>query len=342
MGSTAHRIITIGASAGGVEALQSLVRELPADLPVPIFVVLHLSADSPGLMPAILSRAGTLVAKHPDDGEAIAPGRIYVAPPDTHMLVDPAGRIRLSRGPKENRFRPAIDPLFRSAAHAFGPRVVGVVLTGALDDGTAGLWAIKRHGGLAVVQDPKDAFVPSMPLSALRYVDVDHCVPLARVAPLLRRLADDTVAPRLDLEARQMDVESRLILGEGTEQDINRLGPPSPYACPDCHGSLHEIREDNLVRYRCHVGHAYSTDTLLSDLTRKVGDALWNALRAIQESATLLREQAEQARTDGDLALCGQYLQKVETARMNADAVKAVAMRQERLTRDRLKAMETG
>jgi two-component system chemotaxis response regulator CheB len=342
MGSTAHRIITIGASAGGIEALKSLVHGLPADLPVPIFVVLHLSADSPGLMPTILSRAGTLVAKHPVEGEAMAPARIYVAPPDQHMLVDPAGRIRLSRGPKENRFRPAIDPLFRSAAHAFGSRVVGVVLTGALDDGTAGLWAIKRHGGMAVVQDPKDAFVPSMPLSALRYVDVDHCVPLSGIGPLLTHLAEKTVAAPSDREVRQMDIESRLILGEGTEQDINELGPPSPYACPDCHGSLHEIREDNLVRYRCHVGHAYSTDTLLSDLTRKVGEALWNALRAIQESATLLRQQAEQARLEGDLALCGQYLQKVQTARMNADAVKEVAMRQERLTRDRVQVMETG
>ena len=138
-------------------------------------------------------------------------------------------------------------------------------------------------------------------------------------------------------EGRTMDIETKILLGEGSETDVDALGPPSPYACPDCHGSLHEIKEDSLVRYRCHVGHAYSIDTLLSELTRKVGEALWNALRAIQESATLLRQEAEHARAEGDDALYGRYLQQVETAHMNADAVRVVAMRQERLTRDRVR-----
>lgn len=338
MGSTTHRIITIGASAGGIEALQSIVRTLPAELPAAIFVVLHISADSPGLLPMILRRAGAMAADHPDDGATIETGRIYVAPPDHHMLLDPSGRIRLSRGPKENRFRPAIDPLFRSAAHAFGPRVVGVVLTGALDDGTAGLWAIKRHDGVTVIQDPNDAIVPSMPLSALQYVDADHCAPAAAIGPLLTRLAAEPVAAPLEIEVRTMDIETKILLGEGTEEDVASLGPPSHYACPDCHGSLHEIKEDGLVRYRCHVGHAYSIDTLMSELTRRVGEALWSALRAIQESTLLLRQEAEHARGEGDLALYGRYLQKVQTTQMNADAVRVVAMRQERLSRDRIKS----
>lgn len=336
MGSSTRRIITIGASAGGVAALQHVMRSLPTDLSAPVFVVLHMSADSPGLLPAILTRAGALTAEHPVDGEIFVPGRIYVAPPDHHVLLDPAGRVRVSRGPKENRFRPAIDPLFRSAAHAFGSRVIGVVLTGALDDGTAGLWAIKRHGGATIVQDPDEAFVPSMPQSALRYVDVDHCMSIAEIGPLLARLAEEPVTITSPTETRAMDIESKILLGEGSEQDVRTLGAPSPYACPECHGSLHEIREDELVRYRCHVGHAYSTDTLLSELTKKISEALWSALRAIQESAILLRQEADRAQTDGNTPLCGRYLQKVKSAHMNADAVRVVALRQERLTRDRV------
>ena len=334
--SSTHRIITIGASAGGVEALQTIAAALPADLPAAVFVVMHMSADSPGLLPMILDRAGALPASHPFDHEVLAPGRIYVAPPDRHMLLDPSGRIRLSRGPKENRFRPAVDPLFRSAAHAFGPRVVGVVLTGALDDGTAGLWAVKRHEGVTVVQDPRDALVPSMPESALRYVTVDHCLPIGAIGPLLTRLAMEPVTLTSTKEAREMDIESKLLLGEGTVEEALSLGKPSGYACPECHGSLLEIEEDSLVRYRCHVGHAYSIDTLLSELTKKVSEALWNALRAIQESATLLRQEAEHARVEGDVVLCGRYLQKVKSAQMNADAVRVVALRQERLSRERV------
>ncbi len=333
-----HRIIAIGTSAGGVEALQHVVRALPADLPAAVLVVMHMGADSPGLLPAILGRLSALPVSHPVDGQQLVKGRIYVAPPDQHLLVEPPGRIRLSRGPKENRFRPAIDPLFRSAAHAFGPRVIGVVLTGALDDGTAGLWTIKRHGGVAVVQDPKDALVSSMPLSALRYVEVDHCLPLIEIGPLLARLAEEPLTVPLQPEVRTMDIETKILLGEPMDPDQAwELGPPSHYACPECHGTLQEIQEGSLIRYRCHVGHAYSVDALLSELTRKASDALWNALRAIEETAKLLREEAEHARKEKDLTLCERFLQKTRAAQMNADAVRTVAMRQEQLSRDRVK-----
>src|ERR1044071_8567923 len=165
-------ILTIGASAGGVEALRVLVSLLPTELPAALFVVLHIPQDAPSLLPALLQRAGSLPARHPADNTPIENGRIYVAPPNRHMLLEP-GRVRLVHGPKENRHRPAIDPLFRSAAKAYGPRVVGVILTGALDDGTQGLEVVKKCGGVTIVQNPEEAIVPSMPLSALRYVEVD-------------------------------------------------------------------------------------------------------------------------------------------------------------------------
>src|SRR5690349_180578 len=182
-----HDIIVTRASAGGVEALRAVVAVLPADLPAAVFVVLHIPAQSPSMMPSILSRAGPLPAAHPTDGEPIRPGHIYVAPPDCHLLIDHE-RVRGVRGPRENRTRPAVDPLFRTAARAYGPRVVAVVLTGTLDDGTAGLQAVKQRGGLAVVQDPRDAMYAGMPRSALQHTPVDYVVPLSEIGPLISRL----------------------------------------------------------------------------------------------------------------------------------------------------------
>src|SRR5262245_32648369 len=183
-----HDIIVLGASAGGIEALTDLVPQLPAALPVAIFVVVHLPPHSPSILPRLLTQAGPLPATHATDGEAIQPGHIYVAPPDFHLLLTP-GTVRVVRGPQENLCRPAIDPLFRSAAAAYGPRAIGVILTGSLRDGTAGLLTIKQRGGVAVVQDPADALFPNMPRSALEYVDVDYCVPLAELAGVLARVA---------------------------------------------------------------------------------------------------------------------------------------------------------
>jgi two-component system chemotaxis response regulator CheB len=179
-----HDIITIGASAGGVEAFKKIVHELPPALQAAIFVVLHISPEGPSVLPDILNRAGPLPALHPRDGDKIQLGKIYIAPPDHHLLIR-RGHIHLFRGPKENNVRPAIDPLFRTAARAYGPRVIGVVLTGVLDDGTAGLLAIKARGGITVVQDPDDALFSGMPESAMKYADVDHCLPLAFLSPLL-------------------------------------------------------------------------------------------------------------------------------------------------------------
>src|SRR5918995_987625 len=180
-------IIVMGASAGGLSAFNRIIKQLPEDSNATVFIVWHVSPYSTSILPEILNRAGKLKSKHPKDGEPIELGKIYIAPPDHHLLLEP-GRIRLTKGPRENRFRPAIDPLFRSAAQVYGPAAIGVILTGNLDDGTAGLWAIKQLGGTAIVQDPAEAMFPAMPTSALAHVRVDHTVPLAAIAPLLIRL----------------------------------------------------------------------------------------------------------------------------------------------------------
>lgn len=221
-------LIVIGASAGGLETLRELVAGLPAEFPAPIAIVMHMAPESPGLLPEILTRAGRLTARTPRHGERLQTGRIYVAPPDYHLLVEP-GRLRLSKGPRENRFRPAIDPLFRSAAQVYGPRAIGVILSGNLDDGTAGLWAIRQLGGIAVVQSPEDALFPSMPDNALRHVRVDHVLPVAQIPALLSRLTADTLpAPEPAVMApHNLDLEVR-IAGEDDplRAGVTSIGPP--------------------------------------------------------------------------------------------------------------------
>ncbi|HEY8599580.1 MAG TPA: chemotaxis protein CheB, partial [Thermomicrobiales bacterium] len=191
---TGHDLIVIGTSAGGVQALLELLDDLPANLPAAICIVIHIPAESPSLLPRILQRRSALPVRHAVDGERIVPGHVYIAPPDHHLLVDP-GRLRLRHGPRENRCRPAVDPLFRSAALAYGPRLIGVVLTGALNDGTAGLAIIKRLGGVTIVQDPADALFPGMPASAQRHVAVDYSLPLADIAAALTRVAREPNGP---------------------------------------------------------------------------------------------------------------------------------------------------
>lgn len=250
-------IIVIGASAGGIEALRLIVRDLPKDFAASIFVVLHTAPQSPGILDQILARAGSLPATNATDKEQIQPGRMYVAPPDHHLLIEP-GIVRVTKGPKENRFRPAIDPLFRSAAQAYGARVVGLILTGGLDDGTAGLRAVKQLGGTAIVQDPEDAVAPSMPASARRYVEVDYCLPLVEIAAQLVRL---TGTPAEEKGAAQvqdgMEIETKIAKeDEAIGVGVRNLGKPSSYACPECHGVLLQLKEVDRIRFRCHTGHA--------------------------------------------------------------------------------------
>jgi len=290
------RLVVIGTSAGGIEALRDLVSDLPSDFPSPIAIVMHTSPQSPGLLHEILSRSGPLPAINPRDGERLRAGHMYVAPPDYHLLIEP-GRVRLSKGPRENRFRPAIDPLFRSAAQVYGPGAIGVIMTGNLDDGTAGLWAIKHLGGLAIVQDPDDALFPSMPEHALRAVAVDHRVPLSEIAALLIRLTTEA-EPLEPMAAAPKDLEIEVEIAK--EQDplkvgVEQLGAPSAIACPECHGVLREWKEDTRLRFRCHTGHAYSADSLLAEIGEGVETSTWNAIRALQEGSMLMRHLADHA-----------------------------------------------
>jgi two-component system chemotaxis response regulator CheB len=317
-------LVVIGASAGGIETLREIVRGLPAGLPASVLVVVHLPPRSPGLLPGILSRSGPLPAAHAVDGEELRPGRIFVAPSDFHMLVA-EGRIRLARGPRENLHRPAIDPLFRSAAVAYGPRAIGVVLTGALDDGTAGLSALKRCGGIAVVQDPEDATYPSMPRSALRNVRVDHCVPRTEVAALLDRLTREEPAARpRDPRPRDIALEVGMAAMDSSEEKLDQIGQRSTFTCPECHGTLWEMNEQGALRFRCHVGHAYTGETLLSQQSDGLEDALWAAARAFEENATLSERMADRSRSRGHEEVAMRFQNRVETARRRGQEIRAL------------------
>jgi two-component system chemotaxis response regulator CheB len=306
-----HDTIAIGASAGGIEALKEIVRGLPADLPAAVFVVVHIAAGSASVLPEILARHSELPVSHARDGMAIENGHIYIAPPDRHLLV--RDRImRLGRGPRENRSRPAVDPLFRSAARWRDGRTIGVVLSGSLDDGTAGLVAIKSHGGITVVQDPADALHEGMPQSALAHMAVDHVATAAQMAALLVKLVHQPAlrdprsipAPHHRLESTGPSSPPDLAEGVGGGADEGGAAPeaagaPSAFACPECGGPLHEVREGDLLRYRCRVGHAFSPESLQSSQSEAVESSLWTALQALTESALLNHQLARRARGRG-------------------------------------------
>lgn len=315
-------IVVIGASAGGVETLARLVAGFPKEFRATVFVAQHVSPGTPSNLPHILTRAGALPASHPEDGERHMAGRIYVAPPGHHLLVR-NGTMRLTRGARENLHRPAIDPLFRSAAVAFGPRVIGVVLTGFLDDGTAGLSAVKRCGGLAVVQDPGDAAYPSMPAAALRHVEVDHCVPLREMAALLSRLVGTPVSaagPPAPLAVKAEDVMTER---QTEEQDVlDRIGSRATITCPECNGTLWELADDP-VQFRCHVGHAFSPQTLVSEHSRRLEDALWAAIRGFEETSTIADRVA--ARVEGhDPEALERLRDRARTAKEHAEVLRKV------------------
>jgi two-component system, chemotaxis family, protein-glutamate methylesterase/glutaminase len=318
-----HDMIVIGASAGGVEALITLIGSLPADLPAAIFLVMHIPAQSHSLLPDILNRAGWLHALHPVDGQMIQYGHIYVAPPDHHLLIE-EGIVRIVRGPKENRHRPAIDPLFRSAARIYGTRVVGVILTGSMDDGTAGLLAIKRGGGEVIVQDPQNALFSSMPLSAIAHVKVDHVIPLSDIGPMLAQVAHGQAAEQGSFPVSE-DMETKLTaidVREGLNEE--NIGTPSVYSCPECGGVLWEMQDGNLLRFRCRVGHAYSVDSVLAGQNEAVEEALWTALKTLEESASFSRRLAHDAHNGGKDRLAKQFGEREQEAEEHAAVIRQV------------------
>ena len=331
-------IIVIGTSSGGIDALKGLVASLPRDLKAAVFVALHVAPYSIGILPEILERAGPLPASNARDMEPIEHGRIYVAPPDRHLLVESPGVVRVTRGPRENRFRPAVDPLFRSAAYAFGPRVVGVILTGRLDDGTAGLWAVKERGGTAVVQHPDDAYAPSMPLNAIKHVEVDHIVPLREIAPLLVRLTETPAAEEgVRPVPEEMEIEVKIAREDNAlESGIMKWGEPSVYACPECHGVLLQLKEGSNMRFRCHTGHAYSVDSLLAEFAEKTEESLWSAIRAIEENVLLMRDLARHMGERHHGADAEALLKKADESQQRADLVRRAVMNHENLSREKV------
>jgi two-component system chemotaxis response regulator CheB len=331
-------IVVIGASAGGIEALRILVSDLPDGFKGSVFIVVHIAASGPNLLANILQSVSRMRVSNAQNGEKIQPGRIYVAPADHHLLLLKAGYIQLSRGPRENRARPAIDPLFRSAAHAFGPRVLGVILTGFLDDGTAGLWAVKQRGGTAIVQNPEEAAAPSMPMSALKHVEVDHCVKLREIAPLLVKLAGKAAAGnQTEPVTTAMETEVKIAKEENPlSSGILDWGMPSIYSCPECHGVLLQLKEGSNLRFRCHTGHAYSIQTLLSELNEQIEETVWNAIRAIEETALLMRRMGDQLAEHNHKEAAEALRAKAADAQARADQMRESIMKYDKPQMDRL------
>ncbi len=284
-------IIVVGASAGGVQALTELVTCLPENFNGSIFIVLHIPAYSPSALPLILSRCSRFKAIHPEDGEKIQERTIYIAPPDHHLLIEDK-KVLVKKGPKENRFRPSIDALFRSAAYSFGSRVIGIILSGVLDDGTSGMWTIKRLGGYTIVQDALEAMHPQMPLNVQEFVDVDYSIPVAEMCKVIGQIQNEPVTDKptnekIDMEMLEIEItiaknDNAFALG------IINKGELTSFTCPECHGALVRLIEGNIIRFRCHTGHAFTASALLAGITQTIEEALWSSMRAVEECTLLL------------------------------------------------------
>jgi two-component system chemotaxis response regulator CheB len=314
-------LIVVGASAGGVEALVTLVSGLPADLRAAVLIALHIPARGHSALAQILDRSGPLRVSQAVEGDALEQGRVLVAPPDRHLIVYD-GRVTLSRGPQENGHRPAVDVLFRSAAAARGARLVAVVLSGALDDGAAGMVAVKLRGGIGICQDPGDALHPGMPRSAAQAAEVDHVLPVAQIPALLTKLVSEQVvsgdpAPNL----MRMEVAMAGLDADAMQQP-DRPGVPAGLSCPDCNGSLFELREGGLTRLRCRVGHAWSPESLVAQQSAAYETALWTALRTLEEKAALTLNLAEHAFDRGHRITGERFRQEAAEAHRSAELLR--------------------
>lgn len=332
--ATTRDIIVIGASAGGVQALSTLVATMPPRLPAAVFIVLHVSAEPPSLLPTILSRDALMPVAHARNAERIEQGRIYVAPPDQHLLIE-ASYIKLVHGPKENLHRPSIDALFRSAARWAGPRTIGVVLTGARDDGTVGMRAIKQRGGVTVVQDPVEATFPSMPTSVMQDISVDYSLPLREIGPLLAKLTRQPAAEEGGYPVpEEVEIETKIA---GQEIDsgeliasVERLGRVSKLTCPECHGALWEINDEDLLRFRCHVGHAFLAESLSDGQAERLEAALWSAVRALEEQMILAKRIVERARKANHMRAVTMFERRAEDAERNSGVLRQLLLGDEK------------
>jgi two-component system chemotaxis response regulator CheB len=311
------RIVVVGASAGGVEALSALVHGLPADLRAALFVVLHTAPKGYSLLPEILARAGNLPAEHPIDASKIEPGHIYVAPPDLHLLIS-KDRIHLSHGPRENGFRPAVDPLFRSAAEAYDGATIGVVLSGNLADGAAGLRAIKEHGGQTIVQDPDEAPFQSMPTSALELGPVDFTLPVEQIGPTIARLVGGRTVQMPNGRKRHTRAERALIARHPSAK-------PSPFTCPECSGTLWEIGGD-APQFRCRVGHSYSVSSLVDAQDDALERAIWAAVRSLEENGSLRRRLADDADKHNQAFVAKIFRERAREREQHAEVLRALLL----------------
>ena len=298
-------VFVIGGSAGSIEAMRELLSLLPRDFPAPILVVIHTPTDAPGMMASVLQRDSRMPVLNASNDAPLLPAHVYVAPPNYHLLLK-RGRMRLTNGPTENRYRPAVDPLFRSAAQTYGPDAVGIILSGYLDDGSLGLYRIKQAGGIAIVQDPEDALAPDMPRNASERVHPDFSVPIRELAPLMVRLAEQSKAAPKVAEMTH------------NPKSTDDPGTPSVFTCPECHGTLWEIEEGGTLRFRCRVGHAFTADTMLHDQDLDVERALWAALRVLEENADLSTRLAARAQHKGFHQTEKRYMNRAEESGRNA------------------------
>lgn len=325
-----HDIIVIGASAGGIEAISDLVVQFPEDLKAAVFVVVHISPESPNMLPVIFGRRSPLKCVQANEGDKIKKGTIYVAPADFHLTIKD-GQIQLSRGPKENRARPAIDPLFRSAAVNYGQRVIGILLSGMLDDGVSGLSSIKKCGGIAIVQHPDDAIFPDMPLHALANVEVDFNLPVTKMGAVIYKLINESNVEEKSRPPEHLKNEVKIAEKGVEDQQMvtdnvnNKSLPGMVMTCPECNGPLFEINDDKILRFRCITGHAYTAENLLAQQNEVFEAALFAALRILQERSNMLERMAGES-AEKDNRQAGDLKKRAEESRKYASVIRDIIL----------------
>ncbi len=312
-----HDIIAIGASVGGINAMKAIIASFPENLPAAVFVVIHTTEDNPGRLPSLLNRNSKIPVVYASHDSPVQPGRVYLARPGQQLVLE-RNRMKLTNGPRENRHRPAVDVLFRSAAQAYGSRVVGVVLTGNLDDGTLGLIEIKRREGLAVVQDPDDAFAPSMPRAALEAVKADYVLPIKDIGPHLVRVATSSLP----------EPEAIRLVAEPED------GGNGHYSCPECGGTLEEVDIGPNLKFRCRVGHAYGAESLVEDQADAIERALWAGIRSLEEHSEFCGRMARRYKASNRWALTERFRERAEASREHATTLRELLERAEHVRRE--------
>jgi two-component system chemotaxis response regulator CheB len=327
------QIVVAGASAGGLDALVALIQQLPEDFPAPVLIVMHISADATGdVLLNALNRYGKLKCMHAVHGKPVKSGQVYLAPSDHHMLIEKNGQLHVTKGAQENRSRPGIDPLFRSAAVSFGNRVTGIILTGYLDDGTAGLIAIQRCGGTCIVQDPDEAQYPDMPKNALNQIKADYCIAIAEMGDVLAKLMTRKIGKQKPIPEdliREATIAERVLSDLAA---VNSLGEQVPFNCPGCGGVLWKMDKGPFVHYRCHTGHAYTNASLLAAQTQKIEETMWIALRMFEERRNLLTTVANSETG----ATASSAAERAKLSQVHIDRIRAILLADDKATKSDL------